>query len=160
MQVAKNRMNDFRLPRRRFKHSTCLLTPDDYIMWHRRSVEYISEKTLRFMNKPVVVLTHFAPLPFSVDEQYKGDLLNPAFASDLSELIRLRPNIIAWVHGHTHSSFDYFYKNTRIICSPYGYYHERTDEQIREEYPSKSLLIEDILKKNIDNEQLPHYSDI
>jgi hypothetical protein len=35
-----------------------------------------------------------------------------------------------------------------------------TDEQIREEYPSKSLLIEDILKKNIDNEQLPHYSDI
>jgi hypothetical protein len=26
-----------------------------------------------------------------------------------------------WVHGHTHSSFDYKLGKTRIICNPRGY---------------------------------------
>lgn len=26
-----------------------------------------------------------------------------------------------WVHGHTHSSFDYMAGETRVVCNPFGY---------------------------------------
>jgi hypothetical protein len=26
-----------------------------------------------------------------------------------------------WVHGHTHSSFDYLLNGTRVVCNPRGY---------------------------------------
>ena len=26
-----------------------------------------------------------------------------------------------WLHGHTHESFDYNIKNTRVVCNPRGY---------------------------------------
>jgi hypothetical protein len=26
-----------------------------------------------------------------------------------------------WIHGHTHSSFDYVVAGTRVVCNPRGY---------------------------------------
>ena len=26
-----------------------------------------------------------------------------------------------WVHGHTHTSFDYVLLGTRVVCNPRGY---------------------------------------
>lgn len=72
---------------------------------------------------PTVVVTHHCPHPDSVAPQYAGDLLTPAFCSDLSALIaRAEPAL--WVHGHTHVSFDYRVGATRILCNPHGYGHE------------------------------------
>ena len=26
-----------------------------------------------------------------------------------------------WIHGHTHTSFDYRIQGTRVVCNPRGY---------------------------------------
>jgi Icc-related predicted phosphoesterase len=69
-----------------------------------------------------VVVTHHAPHPISIAPRYARDALNPAFASDLTDVIsQHQPDL--WVHGHTHSSFDYVVPGTktRVVCNPMGY---------------------------------------
>ncbi len=69
---------------------------------------------------PTVVLTHHAPSPLSVAPRFKGSPLNPAFASDLTDLIWQHvPDL--WIHGHVHDSFDYLLGDTRVVCNPRGY---------------------------------------
>ena len=69
----------------------------------------------------VVVLTHHCPSLKSVHPKYKDDKINDAFVSDLDWVIeRYQPKL--WIHGHTHSSFDYMIGNTNIVCNPFGYY--------------------------------------
>jgi len=49
-----------------------------------------------------------------------GDAINPAFASDLENLIlEFQPEL--WIHGHIHTACDYTIGKTRVICNPRGY---------------------------------------
>jgi Icc-related predicted phosphoesterase len=69
---------------------------------------------------PTVVVSHHAPHPASIARDYGGSVLNPAFASDLSEIIwDHRPEL--WVHGHVHHSTAYTVGETCIVCNPRGY---------------------------------------
>jgi hypothetical protein len=47
-----------------------------------------------------------------------GDLLNPAFASNLEDLMGI---LKLWIHGHMYSSLDYMVNGTRVVCNPRGY---------------------------------------
>ena len=67
-----------------------------------------------------VVMTHFAPSPGSIARKFVDSPLNPFFVSELDDLIR-RVDVSLWVHGHTHTSFDYQIGDTRILCNPRGY---------------------------------------
>lgn len=72
-----------------------------------------------------VVVTHHAPHPGSVAARFSNDPLTSAFVSDLSTTIeRYQPEL--WIHGHTHTSFDYRVGATRVICNPRGYPAENT----------------------------------
>lgn len=70
-------------------------------------------------NGPTIVVTHHAPHPKSL----RSPMLTPddaSYASDLSALIeRYEPAV--WIHGHVHSSHDYYVGATRIVCNPRGY---------------------------------------
>lgn len=99
------------------------LTPKDTFTFYKESVKYI-EKTILTENKPVVVLTHHAPSFKSVHENYKGNLLNGVFVSDLDDLILENPQIKLWVHGHCHSECNYYIGLTQIVCHPKGYWGE------------------------------------
>jgi hypothetical protein len=85
-------------------------------------------RTLRFLERmfaepffgPTVVMTHYAPHPGSVHPKFHGSPANPCFVSDLNEqILRWKPWL--WVHGHTHTSFDYRVGPTRVLCNPRGY---------------------------------------
>jgi len=67
-----------------------------------------------------VVVTHHAPHRLSLADRYRDDMLSAAFVSDLSALIEERQPAL-WVHGHTHTSFDYRVGRSRILCNPHGY---------------------------------------
>lgn len=99
------------------------ITTADMIDEHSKSVEFIKE-ALRYCTTArmtPVVLTHHAPSFASVASRFKGDLLNSAFASDLSALIfEYAPAY--WVHGHMHDSADYTLGNCRVLCNPLGYH--------------------------------------
>lgn len=142
---AQRGMNDFRLVYRRENGMKRLITPDDYETWHNESVRFLSEVSLKYSDMPIVVVSHFAPLPDSVHEKYKGSPLNAAFANDLSYLLRSRPNITLWCHGHVHDKFDYMYAKTRIICNPYGYYTERGNDK----FTPETFPFEDIIRKRL-----------
>ena len=53
--------------------------------------------------------------------QYKGDILNEAFAVELFDFIE-SSNINYWVYGHHHSNTPEFsIKNTKLITNQLGY---------------------------------------
>ncbi|MDX8482282.1 hypothetical protein RFN28_28060 [Mesorhizobium sp. VK24D] len=70
------------------------------------------------------MFVHASPAARAIDSsRFNGDLLNAAYASDLSALIEAgRPAL--WLHGHTHDSCDYQVGNTRVVCNPRGYEDE------------------------------------
>jgi hypothetical protein len=59
-----------------------------------------------------------------VSAQYKGSPLNPFFVCDVENIIYERTPKL-WIHGHTHDSVDLKLGDTRIVCNPIGYPHER-----------------------------------
>jgi hypothetical protein len=65
------------------------------------------------------VITHHSTHAGSVQTKCAGDRLNPAFASDLSGLVR--EPVQLWIHGHTHASMDYELNGTRVVRNPRGY---------------------------------------
>jgi predicted phosphodiesterase len=77
-------------------------------------------------DEPCVVITHHAPSFKSIHPKYNSsDDLNTLYASDLEHL--MKGNIKAWLHGHTHTVFDYKIGDTRVVCNPHGYPGERKD---------------------------------
>jgi len=90
----------------------------DSLTWLRNTL-YQKEKE----SKKIVVITHHAPSWQSVTEKYRGDFLNAAFVSNLDNLI-LKHQPLLWIHGHTHSSLNYYIGDTHIICNPKGYGEE------------------------------------
>lgn len=67
-----------------------------------------------------VVVTHFAPSAGSVAPRFAGSPLNACFVSNLDALVA-KSGAALWVHGHTHDSFDYHIKGTRVLANPRGY---------------------------------------
>lgn len=97
-------------------------------------------KTLEYFNKEitsgkVVVVTHHAPSSLSIADEYKGDeLMNGGYYSDLTKFIEDRPSIKVFIHGHTHTKFDYTIGNTRILCNPRGYKGEKSFSEFKLDY--------------------------
>jgi Icc-related predicted phosphoesterase len=116
MDLASCSMNDYQIVSR----GTRVLTPDDTVAWFLESKAFIEAELRRPFDGPTVVVTHHLPSSKSIAPQYKGDPLNPCFASDLDSIFETyQPE--AWIHGHTHSSFDYTSGKTRVVCNPRGY---------------------------------------
>lgn len=119
-QVARGSMNDYKVIRT--KSGEMRLTPDDTAGWHTKSLKSLSD------NMPDVVITHHAPSYRSIPEHFKGDVLNPAYASSLDPLVEaLSPQL--WIHGHIHSHNDYRIGNCRVVSNPRGYHgYESTSD--------------------------------
>ena len=122
MERAARELNDHRMimwrrtPRERFM-------PAHALELHIDSAAAIDELLAQPFGGPTVVVTHHAPSPLSIAQRYTGDGLNPAFCSDLSDMIRQR-QLELWVHGHMHSSADYRIGRTRVVNNPHGYGQE------------------------------------
>ncbi len=101
------------------------LTTDQSIYRHGVSREFITNALRQPFDGPTVVLTHHAPSWLSVPEEFRGDKVSAGYASRLEELI-LDTKPVLWVHGHTHTPFDYMIGETRIVCNPKGYPGENT----------------------------------
>lgn len=121
----KNGMNDYHLILSKTKNYR-KLNPLDTFKLHNEYLKKIDEYSMDHAN--VLVMTHHAPSPQSVHDQYKHDrYMNGGYYSDLEEFILERPQIKCWVHGHTHSTFAYNVGETKVICNPKGYRDENPD---------------------------------
>lgn len=116
LQIAAMRLSDFHIIR---ENETELFTPEVSLELHVSSVAWLAYKLdVESFDGPTVVVTHHAPHQKSVAEKYKDDLLSACYASKLE---RLMGSSALWIHGHTHTNFDYEVKGTRIVCNPRGY---------------------------------------
>lgn len=97
------------------------LTVEETMEANRVAVAFLREQA----GKVDVVVTHHLPTYKSVHPVFKGDPLNPGFASELDWLIE-EVGAKVWVHGHTHRAVDYEHLGTRIVCNPRGYPGEKT----------------------------------
>lgn len=115
MEVASLRMCDFS----HISQGGVPFTPIDALELHKQSREWLECKLFHepFAGKTVVI-SHHCPSWLSVAHQYQTDLLSASFASRLDDLINQSS---LWIHGHTHSSFDYQLNGTRVLCNPRGY---------------------------------------
>lgn len=97
--------------------------PEHALDLHRQSRNWLTRELAKSFAGTTVVVTHHAPSRISITPQLEGDLLSPAFASDLTALIsEYQPPL--WIHGHTHHNVDYHVGATRVISNQWGYPEE------------------------------------
>ena len=82
-----------------------------------------------------VVITHHAPSFNSVDVMYQNDTLtNGGYCSNLNTFIEEHPQVKYWIHGHTHTNWDYNIGDTNVLCNPRGYPSESTFDEFKLKY--------------------------
>ena len=90
---------------------------------HAAHRAWLTSRLLRPFAGVTVVITHHVPHPGSIAPKFANHPLNPAFVSNLENLMG-RAQL--WIHGHTHRAFDYTVRGTRVVCNPRGYADEET----------------------------------
>jgi len=116
MQQARQQMTDFSI----IQNNGQRFTPEDAIQFHTASRGWLAAMLAEPFAGKTVVVTHHAPSSQSVHPRYANDLLTPAFASNLENLMD-GDRAALWVHGHMHESYDYEIYGTRVVCNPRGY---------------------------------------
>lgn len=124
MAAAKRTMVDYRAiaidsdPDDPSKASTRSLQPMDTWVRHSSSRAWLDQALDQADPARTVVITHHYPSFQSTAPMYQQDVGSAAFGSDLDHWMG---RAALWVHGHTHSSFDYLLNGTRVVCNPRGY---------------------------------------
>ena len=110
-------MSDFQV----IKYNSARFSCDYFNQLHADSLTFI-KKELRLNNsKLTVVVTHHVPTFQHYPLQYKGDVLNEAFAVELFDLIEfVGPDY--WIYGHHHNNtVDFNIGHTKLTTNQLGY---------------------------------------
>lgn len=124
MDVCRAGLNDYRVIRKQVgeDHDGAILRtlrPEDTLSVHRDHRAWLRDALLEPFDGTTVVITHHAPHRRSLSPDFEDDWLSAAYVSELPDEFFALPML--WVHGHTHTSFDYRVGNCRVVCNPRGY---------------------------------------
>ena len=114
MDMAARYLNDHRCIRKGDE----LFSPADAHALHQASRAWLASEIARPFDGRTVVITHHGPHELSVHPRYQGNDLNGAFVSHLPELVSC---VDLWIHGHIHSSMDYWVGRCNVVANPCGY---------------------------------------
>lgn len=112
---------------------------------HLQQKAWLCARLKEAFDGKTVVLTHHAPAPGSLHPMFAKALVSAAFVSDLTDMLGIAA---IHIHGHTHHSFDYDVRGTRVIANPMGYCKGAkvvaTTEQLQRENPdfNPQLVVE------------------
>lgn len=124
--TACMRMWDFRYGMDDNNGSPRLAHTQDYVERNKVAVAALETKA----TSANVVVSHFAPSHQSIHERYKDTnphQINYHFVNNLDGLIYDKmQHVKLWIHGHTHTQFDYNIGETRVVCNPCGFPNEDT----------------------------------
>ncbi len=110
-------LNDFHI----IKHKGLRYSGEQYNQLHEECLASILKELKLVKAEKVAVFTHHCPTFLNYPEQYKGDVLNEAFAVELHDMIEAS-NIAYWAYGHHHSNIPEFsIGNTKLITNQLGY---------------------------------------
>ncbi len=120
-------MGDFRWARTYDGKEARQTIPQDYIDRHAKSTQLLDVELAK--GEDLIVVTHFPPSFQSIHEKWRNAQpyeTNYHFANRMDLTIIDNPQIKLWVHGHTHTQFDYMIEQTRVVCNPTGFPTEDT----------------------------------
>lgn len=118
MDIAKYSMNDF-------AGAITAFTPQESVRLHERFLNNITAVVETNPHCRIVVATHHAPTQLAVSPGHTGSSLNYAYYTDLTEFIQNRPNIKAWIYGHTHVRREDKIGECKVVSNARGYvFHE------------------------------------
>ena len=100
-----------------------LFTAADTLALHRRARTWLARQLAEPFAGKTIVVTHHAPHRASLADRFASDLASAGFISHLTDLVG--PPVDVWIHGHTHTPFDYVANGTRVVCNPRGYIDHR-----------------------------------
>lgn len=110
-------LNDFHV----IKHQRHRFSAEQYNQLHAQSLAFIQQELKMTKKEKIAVFTHHCPTFLNYPEQYKGDVLNEAFAVELHDLIE-SSNIDCWAYGHHHCNIPEFsIGKTKLITNQLGY---------------------------------------
>jgi len=110
-------LNDFHL----IKNMGFRFSAQHYNQLHQDSIAFIQNELGSANDGKQIVITHHCPTFLNYPEQYKGDVLNEAFAVELHDLIECS-KISHWIYGHHHSNIPEFcIGSTKLITNQLGY---------------------------------------
>ncbi|MEW6346788.1 MAG: metallophosphoesterase [Pseudomonadota bacterium] len=99
-------------------------TPADSLALHMQARAWLARELAKPFAGKTIVVTHHAPHRLSLAERYADDRVSAGFVNHLPTLVR--SPVALWIHGHTHTAFDYTVEGTRVVCNPRGYLDRRT----------------------------------
>ncbi len=110
-------VNDFHV----IKNGKYRFTVERYNELHAESLAFLENELTSETGLKKVVATHHVPTRMNYPAQYKGSVLNEAFAVELFELIeKTTPDV--WIYGHSHSNTpDFEIGKTRLLTNQLGY---------------------------------------
>lgn len=122
MRATEAVLNDFR--RVRSGPPIWKLTAAQTRDRHLLSRAWLEEELATADPARTVVVTHHFTDRGSLAPYYASDPVSAGFGSQLAPALLARAKL--WIHGHTHTSFDYTLPDegdsaTRVICNPRGY---------------------------------------
>jgi len=102
------------------------LQPQDTQRLHARQRRWLLQSLREPFEGPTVVVTHHGPHRSSLAPCHAADWVSTGFINELPPEFFTVP--VLWVHGHTHTSFDYTIGGCRVVCNPHGYLVAQRDE--------------------------------
>lgn len=110
-------MTDFKV----IKYNEDIFSPDQFNQLHEESLQFIKKELHNHYTDKTLVITHHVPTLFNYPPQYRGNILNEAFAVELFDLIDTNgPDY--WIFGHTHNNIPNFkIGNTQLMTNQLGY---------------------------------------
>jgi len=115
-QIEKS-LNDFH----QIKNNGFRLSAEKYNELHEESLAFLQKEISKLTGEQIAVFTHHCPTFLNYPAQYKGDILNEAFAVELFDFIE-SSKINYWVYGHHHSNTPEFsIGKTKLVTNQLGY---------------------------------------
>lgn len=116
---------------------------EQYNQLHNDSLSFITQEIQQTNTGKTIVVTHHVPTFFNYPQQYKGDVLNEAFAVELFDTIE-NSSIDYWIYGHHHlNTPDFKIGNTHLLTNQLGYIQQNENQLFD---PNKSIILESHLK--------------
>ena len=116
--------------------------PEDAIALCTRHRSWLEARLAESHAGTTVVITHFAPHRGSIAPAFASHPANPGFIVPLDHLMG---RAALWIHGHTHTCFDYAVEGTRVVCNARGYPDETTGfDMVPKAIASTQLVAKDL----------------
>jgi len=132
-------MSDFHV----IKYKEYRFSADRFNQLHYDCLDFIEPELKKSFAGETVVVSHHMPTFLNYPPKFKGDVLNEAFAVELTDLIELS-NPDYWIFGHLHGDIPVFeIGSTKLLTNQLGYvkYNEHT---------AFSTIVSIDLRKNTD----------